>query len=195
MSAPSGLRLSLACLTETPQRFQLISSRAWWEEHRPLFRDPESRLLEPFALDLEGYRLGNRLLFRGELCGVAELPCGRCLEPYAHAIRDRVELLLEPLPNPELLPEGAPEGGIELDPEDLEIGRYAGDELDFGVLLREMLLFDWPMQPRCAESCLGLCPSCGANRNFETCSCQGAQASGPFAALGELWKQSRRGDS
>jgi uncharacterized protein len=28
------------------------------------------------------------------------------------------------------------------------------------------------MKPVCREDCRGLCPSCGANRNRETCSCQ-----------------------
>ena len=27
------------------------------------------------------------------------------------------------------------------------------------------------MKPLCDEQCLGLCPTCGANRNREKCSC------------------------
>ena len=182
----SSLSLPVVKLTEQPQRFPLVADAAWWEENRGHFRDPDSTPVEPFGLDLEGYRLGNRLLFRGELAGVLELPCGRCAELYPHPIREHIELLLEPLPTSANA--SAPDAGIELDPEDLEIGRYAGDELDFGVVLREILLFEWPMQPRCAESCLGLCPSCGGNRNQGSCNCQGEaeEAASPFAALGEL---------
>ncbi len=188
----SELTIQLLEVGESPRRFRLETDAAWWLENRGLFRDPESELAEPFVLDLEGYRLGRRLFFRGDVRGRVELRCGRCVEPYCHELADRLELLLEPLANPEALPEGPPEGGIELDPEDLEIARYAGDELDFGVVLREILLFNWPMQPRCAESCLGLCPSCGANRNQEPCQCESAARSRPFAALGELFAQAKR---
>lgn len=182
----SELAIPLPEVTESPKRFRLSTDDRWWRENRALFRDPETSLASPFRLELDGYRLGRRLFFRGPVEGTLELPCGRCLDPYLHQISDRVELLLEPIQNPEGRDKAPPEGGIELDPEDLEIGRYAGDELDFGVVLREILLFNWPMQPRCADDCQGLCSSCGANRNRETCRCSEHAKLGPFAALGEL---------
>lgn len=187
----SDLLVQVAKVRERARPFRLEASEAWWGQHRELFRDPESGLLDPFVLDLEGYCLGQRLFFRGDVAGTVELPCGRCVEPYPHRFADRVELLLEPLPTTDAALDGLPEGGIRLDPEDLEIGRYAGDELDFGVVLREVLLFNWPMQPRCEEGCLGLCPSCGANRNRESCECEGASQNRPFAALGELLQKSK----
>lgn len=174
---------------ETPRAFRLEAGPAWWREARGILRDPETELVRPLVLDLQGYSLGRRLFFRGDLRGAVELPCGRCLEPYVHELAERLELLLEPLP-PGAEP---PEGGIELDPEELEIARYSGEELDFGVVLRELLLFTWPMQPRCAEGCLGLCPSCGANRNREACACAGDAKTRPFAGLGELLDRKRSG--
>ncbi len=83
------------------------------------------------------------------------------------------------------------EPGIDLDPEDLEIGRYSGEELDFEPVLRDLLLLSWPMAPRCAEDCPGLCPVCGENRSRRACQCDAEQANKPFAALGKLLGQSR----
>ena len=40
-----------------------------------------------------------------------------------------------------------------------------------------------PMKPLCRESCLGLCPQCGTNRNGEGCSCQTAVSDGRWGAL------------
>ncbi len=188
----SELTIQVLEVRESPRGFRLQSDAAWWRENRGALRDPEAVLLEPFVMDLEGYSLGRRLFFRGPVSGTVELACGRCLEPYSHGLSDRIELLLEPLPR--LLPGSPdlPKGGIALDPEDLEVARYSGDELDFGVVLRELLLFIWPMQPRCAESCLGLCPSCGANRNREPCRCAVDDEPRPFADLGELLEQRKR---
>lgn len=184
------LALHVPEIRPTPRRFQLVASADWWDAERSELRDPESRLAEPLALDFEAYRLGRRLLLRGSVRGVLELACGRCLELYRHPVDERLELLLEPLPSNRLL-DGPPEGGIELDPEDLEIGRYAGEELDLSVVLRELLAFAWPMQPRCTEACLGLCPSCGVDKNRETCGCEEAEGNRPFAALAELLERSK----
>jgi uncharacterized protein len=185
------LTIALLEVGEARRRFRLEAGPSWWQDNRGILRDPESGLARPLLLELEGYRLGERLFFRGTLSGAVELACGRCLEPYVYELSERIELLLEPLPRSS----EPPEGGIELDPEDLEIARYRGDELDFGVVLRELLLFNWPVQPRCAEGCLGLCPSCGANRNLEPCRCAGDVKTRPFAGLGAMLEGKRRGTS
>jgi len=196
MSGPSSrteLGVVVSQVTEQPTAFELRADQDWWEGNRQILPDASAELKRPIGLSLQGYRLGQRLLFRGVVAGQLELFCGRCLEPFESALEECLELLLEPLPSPaspDRSDSKLPDGGIVLDAEDLEIGQYGGEELDFGAVLREILIFNWPMQPRCEESCLGLCPSCGVNRNREACSCPGDEPSGPFAALGKLLDQS-----
>ena len=173
---------------ETPRHFRLEAGDSWWAGVRPLFRDPDAKLDAPLVAEFEAYRLGARLLFRGRVTGELELRCSRCGEPVALHLSEPLELLLEPAQNPGLIPEG----GIELDAEDLELGRYAGDELDFGPVVLEILALAWPMQPLCSESCQGLCPVCGAVRSRQACTCETRQANRPFAALGQLLEESRR---
>jgi uncharacterized protein len=173
---------------ETPKQFRLEADAAWWAEVRSLFRDPDAKLVTPLAVEFEAYRLGARLLFRGRLTGQIELRCSRCGEPLGLRLAEPLELLLEPAQNPAQIPEG----GIELDAEDMELGRYAGDELDFGPVVLEILALAWPMQPLCSESCRGLCPVCGVVRSRQECSCETQQASRPFAGLGQLLEESRR---
>ena len=175
-------------IKETPRHFKLEAGASWWAEVRPLFRDPDAKLTTPLGVDFEAYRLGARLLFRGRLTGEIELRCSRCGEPVALRLAEPLELLLEPAQNPAQIPEG----GIELDAEDLELGRYAGEELDFGPVVLEILALAWPMQPLCSESCLGLCPVCGAVRSRQACSCETQQVNRPFAGLGQLLEESRR---
>jgi uncharacterized protein len=38
-------------------------------------------------------------------------------------------------------------------------------------LIAEQVILALPTQPLCAESCRGLCASCGANLNRESCCC------------------------
>ncbi|MBW2282091.1 MAG: DUF177 domain-containing protein [Deltaproteobacteria bacterium] len=185
-----GLHVRVADLQPEPAPLGLVGDETWWTRARSLFLDPESRLLEPFRLDLEAYRLGRRLLFRGRVQGQVELRCSRCADPFAFRFDAQLELLLEPFPET-----GEPrQPGIELDGEELELGRYAGEELDFEPVLRDHLLLSWPMAPCCAEGCLGLCPVCGENLNREACQCDPDRGNKPFAGLGDLLARSRTRD-
>jgi uncharacterized protein len=187
----ANLSIQVHSVEDSPQPFHLEAGGEWWQTAQPVPEEPPVRLLEPLTLDLEGYRLGNRLLFRGDLRGRFELTCGFCAEPFAHGIQERIELILEP----NLDPEADPDAGLELDPEELGVGRYVGEELDFAPVLAETLLLSWPMQPRCTEGCQGLCPACGANRNREACTCDPDAAARPFSGLGALLERTRQGDS
>lgn len=181
------LCIRVESVVETPRRILLETSPTWWEGAREIFQELESRATEPFVVDMQAYRLGQRLLFRGDVAGAVELACSRCAEPYAHRFHERLELLLEPAPDPVALPET----GIELDAQDLELGRYAGDELDFEPVVLEILALAWPMQPLCADDCAGLCQVCGRNQNHERCGCRPRSGSRPFAGLAELLRGKR----
>lgn len=183
-----ALSVLLSSVTAQPAPCRLQSDDAWWSEASEILGEPGAVVVRAFSLELTARRVGRRLLFHGEILGAVEVPCGRCAEPYRHEFREPLELLLEPAPDGE----AAPPGGIVLDPEDPALGRYAGDELDFGPVLVEILSLSWPMQPRCSESCLGLCPGCGRNLNSEGCGCETGGEERPFAGLEELLKQSRQ---
>lgn len=185
----SSLLIELASVQESPRRFLLQCDAASWEHACESLRETDVPMARPFTIDLQGHRIGARLLFRGRLEGGVELQCGRCLEAYAHGFDEPVELLLEPAP----VGQEPPPGGILLDAEDLELGTYVGDELDFEPLLLEILALNWPMQPRCDESCRGLCPGCGGNRNRDECGCPPPPGLRPFEGLAKMLAASREG--
>lgn len=47
-----------------------------------------------------------------------------------------------------------------------------GDEVDLEPLVRDAVLLELPPAPLCRDDCRGLCPTCGANRNEESCGCE-----------------------
>jgi uncharacterized protein len=96
-----------------------------------------------------------------------DLPCGRCLEPFALPVNQAFQL--------RYVPESANvgEGEVEVAADDLETAYYEG-AIDLGQLLREQFYLALPMKPLCAPECKGLCPQCGANRNTTTCDCDTA---------------------
>ncbi|MEE9280882.1 MAG: DUF177 domain-containing protein [Myxococcota bacterium] len=182
------LRVRVESVKETPKRWLLETTPSWWERARDIFQAPNATANEPFAVDMEAYRLGERLLFRGGVAGTVELSCSRCAEPYPHRFQEPLELLLEPARDPSVVPAT----GIELDGQDLQLGRYAGDELNFEPVVLEILALVWPMQPLCSDDCKGLCQECGRNLNKESCACRPEAANRPFAGLARLLGSRRR---
>jgi uncharacterized protein len=80
----------------------------------------------------------------------------------------------------------APDETFDLDERDLGLYLYDGDEIDLTDAVQEQLLLSLPMQPLCRKDCRGICPTCGADRNRQACSCRNASKEGPFAALRRL---------
>lgn len=102
---------------------------------------------------------------RGDLAAEFELSCARCLESMGHKVVKEFDLLYRP--------QGVDAGHEELTVTDAEaeIGYYTGGGLLLEDLLREQVLLALPLKAVCREDCKGLCPRCGKNRNYESCTC------------------------
>ncbi|MFB6355990.1 MAG: DUF177 domain-containing protein [bacterium] len=108
---------------------------------------------------------------------VLDLQCSRCLnyfeEDFSYSVRaDYVQDRSEVEP--------------EEDSEVQYILEYEDDELDLGELVRQDLHVQRPMKPICDESCEGLCPVCGANRNEEDCGHEGESVDPRMEKLQEI---------
>jgi DUF177 domain-containing protein len=144
--------------------------------------DPGSVHLEgEDEFTLEGGRLDGRVErgeeqtvhFRGHLQARLRLHCGRCLEPFTQTVDEDLDLFLMPKgTEPEADEE---EQDVELSDRDMVVAYYDEDRIDLGELVREQMLLAVPLRRLCREDCLGLCPSCGVNRNTGSCDCRPAE--------------------
>jgi uncharacterized metal-binding protein YceD (DUF177 family) len=84
--------------------------------------------------------------------------------------------------------------GIELDPEDIGLGRYAGETLDFGDLILEHLALAWPMQPCESEACPDDCPRWQALQASPAAQQEQGleELNRPFAGLDQMLARARR---
>ncbi|MGH9665987.1 MAG: YceD family protein, partial [Bryobacteraceae bacterium] len=94
-----------------------------------------------------------------------EAECDRCLETARFPLDDSFDLYYRPAGSVD----GRAETGI--DEAESEIGFYEGGGLELNDVLREEILLQLPMQRVCNESCKGICPVCGQNRNLVECDC------------------------
>jgi len=54
---------------------------------------------------------------------------------------------------------------------DDEAYRIVEDRIDLGELVHDVIVLELPLAPLCSAGCLGLCPSCGEDRNVVGCRC------------------------
>ena len=98
----------------------------------------------------------------------ADLNCSRCVEPFPFANTSTFHVRFRPR-----LEVSEENEEIEItDKEELDVEFYDERTIPLRDLALEQIQLSIPMKPLCDESCLGLCPQCGANRSREACSCE-----------------------
>jgi uncharacterized protein len=120
---------------------------------------------QPLSFDLRLAPLGPDILVTGKLHAVINCVCDRC--------------------------DGHGELAIASDEVCHRYLNVAGQVLDLTADIREDILIAFPQRYLCSESCRGICPHCGQNRNREACRCAEGQAdaaedANPWSALDDL---------
>jgi uncharacterized protein len=69
------------------------------------------------------------------------------------------------------------------DPDACEL---VGDQVDLRPMVRELVLLDLPVTALCRPDCAGLCPTCGVDRNTQSCACTATDTDPRWDALSQL---------
>jgi uncharacterized protein len=101
------------------------------------------------GLDVQLEGVAEGVLVTAIVTGPLIGECARCLEPFTSAIKVRFQ---------ELYVRG---GGVE-DPDGVDSYRLeASGLLDLEPALRDAIVLELPLSPRCEDGCQGLCVECG----------------------------------
>ena len=73
-----------------------------------------------------------------------------------------------------------------IDEGEAEMGFFEMPGLVLEDILREQVLFQFPMQRLCSPDCKGICPICGGNRNETDCECESHPGDDRWGALKEI---------
>jgi uncharacterized protein len=148
------------------------------------------------AAELDLYIEDENVFARGNLSGWIEVACSRCVGPVRIAVDEPLQVTFMPASR---VPDGAAALAAETDAaaegeadaedpdaDDVDLFPYHGKEIDLEPLMREQIILAVPFAPLCSESCRGLCPVCGIDRNTGTCTCDPAPADPRWSALKNL---------
>lgn len=129
--------------------------------------DPDDfRIAAPVTLVGHLHKDGKKVRLTGKVTTTLECACSRCLEPYEVPVAEKFDVMFLPAS------ENTVPDDHEVKDDDVGASFYKDDQIDLGDLMREQFYLVLPMKPLCRPDCQGLCPSCGVNRNRETCTCQ-----------------------
>lgn len=109
---------------------------------------------------------------KGQVRTELETECDRCLGRASFKIDTPFDLFYKPASK------AATDAEVAIDEDDAEIGFYELPGLELEQILAEQVLLQLPMQRVCGETCKGICPVCGANRNENDCQCEPAPIHG-----------------
>jgi len=118
---------------------------------------------------------------RGDLAARLRLQCGRCLESFEFPMAQDLDLFYLPRRGEQ----EEEEDEVELKDHEMVVAYYRDERLDLGEMIREQFFLSLPMKRLCKDACLGLCPTCGANRNLTPCGCPPV-ADARLSVLGNL---------
>lgn len=118
--------------------------------------------------------VGSGFAAMGTVTARVRASCARCLCEFETVLEGEIEgLYLSP--------------GQEADEAEMAEEVSQDGFIDLGSAIQAALTIAAPFVPLHDEQCAGLCPRCGADLNFEQCSCSGqVDDSHPFAGLASL---------
>ncbi len=144
--------------------------------------EKEFSLADGISYDVVLTNAGDGVLVSGLVRASVTGECDRCLDPAHFDVAGEIEeyFLFEEPEDPESY-----EDGFDLVTPERTI--------DLSDAISDAVVMDTPFVVLCKPDCAGLCPTCGANLNHETCSCKhdhevswAEDETNPFAALKNL---------
>ena len=169
------MRIELDNLAEHGSKFSRV-----YQPTDLVLDDPDLRLGEPAEVRGRIRRQGGEVELRGELRTTIEVPCARCLK----SVRLPVDAGFVERFVPSV--SWRAEEQHELQEDELSLAVFDGEAIDLDDVVREEILLAIPDQVLCGESCKGLCPDCGADRNVSECGCESIEIDSRWDQLKDL---------
>ncbi len=125
------------------------------------FEDTDLNFADDFCIEYLVEKAGNDYCLRGRYETTVKFNCDKCLAEFKHKINEEFTLILM----------NEPEEDFDED-DNIIIINNVDDKIDITDNIRENLLLALPFSNKCSDDCKGLCPECGINLNFQSCSCE-----------------------
>jgi uncharacterized protein len=131
-----------------------------FEEHPSLIKLDE-RFSKSVFVQVELEKRRRQLFMTGHVKTIGRFVCDRCLDDFESVISFDYRMTY--------VYDESDAG--EVDRDELTVIHASTNEIKIDEDVREYVLLAVPLKLLCKEDCAGLCGTCGANLNRETCNC------------------------
>jgi uncharacterized protein len=154
-------------------------------------------IVKPSDLELESKRFNKpvyveatlekskkQLSLRAMVYTIGRFQCDRCVEDFDMVLENSYRMYYV----------YSEEDSKKYEQDEVMVITPETNEIDISDDVRQMVLLAVPMKLLCYEECLGLCPKCGKNLNFETCTCKVEEIDPRWAPLLKLMNEGLSGE-
>lgn len=181
------MKIYVPTLPEAGRLFRFSEAEVWVQEMLQERLRELTQEKTPLSGHVQLWRTNQNVSLKGALEMDLHPTCDRCTKRFEMFLNIPLHRYLVPyFSKPEAkLPDRGQESveEIELQEEDLDFSTYHNDEINLADILSEEILLALPMRFLCIETCRGLCPRCGVNRNEVSCHCDPTSQGNPFQVL------------
>lgn len=133
-------------------------------------------------------RNGTKILITGELHFTLNLQCSRCFENFTAPFNVEIHSIFYPLEEYTFrLSEH-----LQLKSAEMDIEFYRKGVIEVDDIISEHVILNLPLYPVCKPDCKGICPGCGKNLNYESCSCSAYVEESRWTPLMKLKEKLKR---
>ncbi len=147
------MKINISNLSEGVHEYQF--------EENPSTIELDERFSKPVLVQVELEKRRRQLFLTGHIKTSGRFACDRCCDDFGKDIGIDYRMTYVYDMN---------DAG-DTDKDELTVIQTSTNEIDIDEDVREYTLLAVPLKLLCRENCAGLCSTCGANLNKETCSC------------------------
>ncbi|WP_368487677.1 DUF177 domain-containing protein [Clostridium sp. BJN0013] len=129
-------------------------------------------LLQPISFVGILSKVENDFTLKGEIQGILELSCSRCIEKFPYELNITI---VEKLTN------------VYKEDEDDEIIFIEDNVIDITQIIQNNIILSLPIKKLCKQNCKGLCQQCGTNLNKFKCQCKSHDIDPRLAKLEDMF--------
>jgi len=123
----------------------------------------------------ECHKEADLVIVTGTITGLVQAKCAKCLIPTEYSLNVSFDEKFSEVPVDE----------------ESDIHFFHSGMIDLSPYLIEAIVLELPYVYVCKEDCLGLCPTCGTNRNEKQCECKNERIDPRLADLALFFEKSK----
>ncbi len=161
------MKISIWEIPEEGLEVSLEKGKEWMESYHSQWPSIY-RFTSPIKGTMKIRRFGTKIMVEGTIKTELELECSRCSSIFLYPLS--INFVSELYPLEEFIFRSSEP--LELRKNEMEMEFYQKGTLDLEEVMSANIILNIPTYPLCREDCKGICPTCGKNKNYESCTCE-----------------------